>query len=82
MQKLAFKQLELHNKTSKVYQNKVTCSLVTIQRPGYWAYNCKIVYSPLGYDVFPIELTHLEKCGRLTCVLWEKSILLLPKMKK
>ena len=27
-----------------LYQNKVTYSLTTIQRPGHWADNCKMVY--------------------------------------
>ena len=27
-----------------LYQNKVTSSLATIQRPGHWADNCKMVY--------------------------------------
>ena len=28
-----------------LHQSKVTCSLAAIQRPGYWADNCKMVYS-------------------------------------
>ena len=33
----------LHNKSSKVYQNKVTSSLAAIQRPGHWSDNCEVV---------------------------------------
>ena len=32
-----------HQKQWHLYQNKVTCSLAAIQRPGHWAGNCKIV---------------------------------------
>ena len=50
-----------------LYQNKVTSSLATIQRPGHWADSCKMVYWEHSQESEESEKNQARKQSLLRC---------------